>query len=165
MHANGKRSAARVFRNTCASVLVCSLAACNNGGELPAGPEKTAPPPPIVVESGSFEITAVSGFNGCGSGTNFDGIYDVVIDSLSCTLGNWTGSWDPASVTADLESPHNVQNLRDCTVRAWTSVNITFSSENAFWGTIVYRKRVSGTCGCCTQCTSSWTITAVRVTP
>jgi hypothetical protein len=154
------------FYIACLVIVVCCLAACGGGdGEFSFGSPSEPPPPNIEVENGTFELSSVAQYNGCSSAANFDGSYDVVIDSTTMTLGNWSGTWDPVKLTGYLESPHAVNTTRDCEVRTWTSVSVNFSSENAFWGSIVFRKRTAGLCQCCEQCTSSWSFTAARVTP
>jgi hypothetical protein len=123
------------------------------------------PPPPPQVGSGTFDFTATVGFNGCNLATAFDTTYTIEIDSTSFTMGEWTGTWNPTTRKAYCESPHHQTTTRGCTITTWTAVNITFTNANSFYGSVTYRKRVSGTCSCCTACQSSWNIRGTRVTP
>jgi hypothetical protein len=146
-------------------LVLLGVASCggDDGGNASVGPP---PPPPPKIESGSFDVTATLGYNGCGSYTNFSGTYEIEIDSLSARMGSWAGTWDPATLRADCESAHSQQITRGCTITTWTAVTITFSNVDTFYGAIVYRKRVvPSDCPCCRPCQSSWNIQGTRVTP
>ncbi len=142
------------------------VASCGGGDGGPI-PVTEPPPPPLQIESGTFDVTAAVTFNGCNSARLFDGTYDVQIEDSGFTMGDWIGSWSAtaASLTARGESPHSVQTTRDCTMRSWTEVDVTFTSGDGFTGHITYRYRVVGMCTCCDNCQSSWYIRGVRTTP
>ena len=125
-----------------------------------AGPP---PPPPLVIESGSFDVTAWVLFNGCDSATVYDGMYEIEIDGENFTMGKWSGEWNARTVTGIGESPYERTVLRDCTITTWTTVTVSFRSEDEFLGSIVFRYRLLGTCETRTECLSSWGIAGVRV--
>jgi hypothetical protein len=141
-------------------VLAALLAGCGNGDGAAetAGPP---PPPPLQVSSGFFDVTADTIFNGCDLATIYDGTYEIQIDNLGFTMGDeWSGSWDPKAATGAGESAHDVSIIRFCTVTIWTSVRVTFQSEDEFTGVITFRQRVDGDCR--TACVSTWSIAGVR---
>ena len=125
--------------------------------------------PPLQVESGQFVVTATIQFDNCETVTSHDGTYDIEIDSLGFTMGDdWEGEWsaDPTTLSAHGESSHHQQTTpQGCLITRWTEVDLTFHSVDEFSGHIVFRRRTVGTCACCTQCQTSWSVTGVRVTP
>jgi hypothetical protein len=120
----------------------------------------------MEVESGSFDVASEFAFNGCNSATTYDGRYSIAITDSMFTMGGWSGDWqaDPNQLKAHGETGRSSVETRGCTITTWTEVDLTFTSEDNFYGHVTYRKRVMGTCACCPQCTSTWSITGVRVT-
>lgn len=143
-----------------ASLMVgCGEDAASN---QPTGP----PPPPMDVESGTFEVTSVVSFNGCDSGNDYNRMYEVQFTDTSFVMGNWKGEWTATASRVDArgETAHSKTYTRDCTITRWSVIDITFKSNDEFSGHITYRYRVAGTCLCCEQCHSTWLVSGVRVT-
>jgi len=134
-------------------------------GDDPAAPQETKnQPPPLEVTSGTFDVTSHVAFNTCNTAGDYDGTYDIDIDGSDFTMGTaWAGSWDAKTVTGLGESEHTSETLRLCTVRRWTEVSITFSSEDEFSGRIIFRQRVNGECR--EPCQTTWLIEGVRQQP
>ena len=146
-------------------IAICLVGSCggDNGDGLPA----TNPfAPAMEVESGSFDVVAKVSFNACNSTKDYSGTYNITFTDTSFTMAGWSGDWNatPSQLKADGESAHTMMETRGCTIRTWTEVHLTFTSNDSFYGNITYRKRVSGTCDCCPRCTSSWTFNGTRVT-
>ena len=140
-------------------VLAVLLGGCGDSSE-PA--RITAPPPPpLQIANGSFMVTAGDPeFDGCNSTLGFDKTYEIVIDGTDFSMGpDWTGDWDASRSQGRAESDRVRIGVR-CVTTNWTTVNITFTSEDEFFGSIVERLRVDGDCA--TQCSSSWLISGVR---
>jgi hypothetical protein len=133
-----------------------------NGGGL-AGPPN--PPMSLHVEDGEFEITATIVYNGCNSTTVFDGTYNIAFSDSGFVMGGWSGDWSATanSLEAHGESSQTQASTRDCVMTSWTTVDMTFTSNDAFYGNIIYRYRAVGICVCCTSCQSTWYITGTRV--
>ena len=144
------------------SLLVAAAVACGSGSSGPAEPVENKTPPLHIV-SGTFDVTAWLTTNACERTTLWDGAYDVVIDSLILSFGSYTGSWNPEKYTAIAEGPKNVTVTRSCTATRWTTVYITFLSEDKFRGTILYRLRFGGQCSDDrVACSTSWNMVGVR---
>ncbi|MFQ5512364.1 MAG: hypothetical protein ACE5EO_11015 [Candidatus Krumholzibacteriia bacterium] len=143
-------------------LVTLSLTACG-GDESPT--QVTNPNPPLQVPSGSFDVVAAESFNGCNLPTDYNGTYRIDINASGFAMGtDWTGSWsaDANSLEANGESDHVQTVVRSCTMTDWTTVNLTFTSADEFFGSIVYRHRTAGACTAQTPCQSSWTITGTR---
>jgi len=139
--------------------------ACGGGGSGSGTLEPPPPdddPPPANITGGTFDVTATLQVNGCAQTTVWDGTYTVDLDSLSFSMGPWTGSWDSTKAAARGESVKNYTTTRACTVTRWTSVYITFSTPDHFAGSVVYRLRLGGDCGDRSTCTTSWVIVGDR---
>jgi len=146
-------------------VAICLVGSCG-GGDGNTLPASSPFAPVLEVESGSFDVLAEVSFNGCNSTTNYDGRYDVAFTDTSFAMAGWSGDYTATTnqLKADGETGHTMTQTRGCTIRTWTEVHLTFTSNNSFYGNITYRKRVSGSCDCCNQCTSTWRINGTRVT-
>jgi hypothetical protein len=80
-------------------------------------------------------------------------------------MGPWTGTWDASKLYAVGESAHDKTLVRYCTVSRYTTVYLTFESEDEFSGSVVYRLRLAGDCNDRSTCTSSWGIKGTRRLP
>lgn len=144
-----------------AAVTAVLIAAC--GAEDTTGDRIIAPPPPPQVSSGLFNLAATLQFDGCNSTTVYDSVYEIQITDSTFTMGaDWSGQWSPSTLKATGESEHVKETVRFCTITTWSTLQITFTSEDEFFGTIVYRRRLLGDCGTRTPCQTSWTISGVR---
>jgi hypothetical protein len=144
-------------------------AGCGSDGGSDNVTDPPDPPKPLEVASGDFNVTTWVTFNGCELTKTFAETYSIQIDESGFSMGDWTGSWTAASssVKALGESEHESVAMRDCTVTSWTAVNLDFTSEDAFTGHVILRRRASGgscECATCTDCQSAWGISGVRVT-
>jgi hypothetical protein len=146
------------------ALLLAGAIACSGGGDSndlvkpPSGD-----PPPFEVVSGSFTVTARSTVNGCDRTTDWNGTYDIQIDSTTFMMGTWKGNWSPTTVMGVAESEREKITTRNCTITNWVTAYVTFTSEDAFSGTISYRHRLARDCPNLTTCTSTWIITGTRV--
>jgi hypothetical protein len=141
--------------------LLCLAVSCGDD----AGPTQVTNggPPPIIVESGTFEVTSWSIYDGCALSSTLEETYDIQIDSTSFTMGDdWFGEWDEKRLQANAESEHVKQIQRLCTITTWTTVHITFTSEDEFSGDAIFRHRISGTCENETNCQTTWRMTGIR---
>ena len=141
-------------------------AGCGGGSDNVTDPPN--PPKPLEVGSGNFNISTWVTFNGCELTKTFSETYWIQIDESGFSMGDWSGSWtaESSSLTASGESEHKSVTLRDCTVTTWTTVSLDFTSEDAFTGHVIFRRRATGgscECATCTQCQSAWGISGVRV--
>lgn len=143
-------------------LLLASLLACGGGG---SSDPVTPPPPPstLKVAGGTFDVTATMTTNGCAASTVWDGPYEVQIDSTSFSMGSWTGTWNPKTVSAMADSPKDKTTARNCTTTRYSSIYITFYSKDTFSGSVVYRTRLGGTCSADRKpCTTSWVVRGTR---
>jgi hypothetical protein len=141
-------------------LLAALLTGCG-GDDGPAQTTGPPPPPPLQVSSGLFDVTANIIFDTCNSNMTYSGTYEIQIDDLSFSMGDeWLGTWDPKTTMGVGESEHDRTTMRLCTVTTWTSVNVTFQSEDEFTGVITFRRRVDGECR--TPCVTTWGIAGVR---
>lgn len=153
------------MRRVCILLLFASTVACGSGSdpmETDSSSSSTKHEPPPLVTSGTFDVTAKVSFDGCDRTAEWDGTYDIDIDSTAFSMGSFTGSWDAKRVKARGETPHDRTTIRNCLVTIWTEVNITFTSEDAFYGSIIYRYRVAGECGTRNPCATTWLIHGTR---
>ena len=136
------------------------VAAC--GDE--SAPPPVVGPPPITVESGFFDVITGPGFNGCDKPDVYDGnTYEIQINGTAFSMGDdWTGTWNPNTLLGSGSTEPISNTFKSCIITTWTSVNITFSSEDEFSGSILFRRRLRGDCENFTPCTSSWQIAGVR---
>ena len=147
-------------------LLVAALA-CGGGGSDPAEPEPD-PTPSLTVVSGTFDVTATMTTDGCEQSTVWDGVYDVVIDSLSFSIGptdgSWAydGTWNESKDTAIAESEKDITITRGCKATRWTTFYVTFLTENKFRATVLYKTALGGDCGTRTGCTTSWNLVGTR---
>ena len=142
-------------------LLLVAAVACGGGGSDPVEPDPVQTTVPNVT-SGVFEVTARQTFDECDQSTDWNGTYNVELDSLSFSMGTWVGKWTPTKAQAAGDGPMDQTTTRSCTVKRWSSVYITFSTPDKFSGTILYRLRLAGDCGTRTTCTTSWVITGTR---
>jgi hypothetical protein len=143
-------------------------AGCGGGGGSDNVTDPPNPPKPLEVGSGDFNISTWVTFNGCELTKTFLESYSIQIDESGFSMGDWSGSWtaESSSLTASGESEHESVTMRDCTVTTWTTVSLDFTSEDAFTGHVIFRRRaIGGSCECatCTECQSAWGISGVRV--
>jgi hypothetical protein len=150
------------LRLALALAFVCAAAACGGGGGSdpvqPAAPKKD----PMVVANGIFDVTAQLQIDGCATATVFDSTYSIQIDSTSCTMKNWTGTWDASKGYALVQSPKIVTVTRYCTVKRWWTAYITFRNPDEFTATVLYKTRLTGDCNDRPPCTSSWILVGTR---
>lgn len=147
------------------AVLLAGSFGCGGGGGGPTSGNEE-PPPALNVAGGTFDLTAEEMYNPCEMTVAYDGAYDITIDGDIFAMGSdWTGSWNTNDASGSAQSAiESDTNQRGCTVNKWTSVHVTFSSEDEFSGTITYRRRVfNGECDA--PCTSTWSIHGVRQSP
>jgi hypothetical protein len=117
----------------------------------------------MVVPDGTFTVAASQIINQCSRPNEYNADFDITLAGTEFSMGDdWTGNWDAIKGKASGESPRDVQTYRDCTVRIWTEVDITFSSADEFSGSVIYRRRVSDGGSCNTDCLATWGITGVR---
>lgn len=148
-----------------ASLLVLAFATLIGCGDesSPTQVDDNPPPPPIEVASGAFDVTSSVLFNGCNRTEMFDGTYEIQIEDTTFSMGaQWHGTWDANAVEGFGESDHEESVIRLCTITTWTTVRVEFTSADEFSGEVVYRSRVSGSCGDRTNCQSTWRVTGVR---
>jgi hypothetical protein len=150
------------LRLAIAIATVCAAAACGRGGgsdpSQPAAPKKD----PMVVASGTFDVTSQLQIDGCALATELDSTYSIQIDSTSCSMKNWTGTWDATKGYAMVQSPVDVTVARYCTVRrSWTAY-ITFRNPDEFTATVLYRMSLAGDCQDRVPCSSSWILVGTR---
>jgi hypothetical protein len=146
------------------AICISGISGC--GGDEVAAPEVTSPPPdetPLVIVGGSFDVQTTLGFDSCDLGTEFDSVYVIVIDSVGFWMGaDWAGTWDAETLSGRAESVHKIREYRFCTLTSWTTVDITFLSEDEFYGHIVHRRRAVGDCTTSTPCLTSWWVGGTR---
>jgi len=145
-------------------LLACAVA-CGGGDSSPTGSDSSSNTPPKdvpVVTSGTFVVTATMSFDGCNQATVWDGEYNIGIAGTDFVMSPFNGSWDPLKAKALGETRHNQSTSRTCTVTTWTAVDITFTTEDTFYGNIIYRYRVAGDCGDRNPCATSWLISGTR---
>ncbi len=141
-------------------LLAALLTGCG-GDDGPAQTTGPPPLPPLQVSNGLFDVTANIIFDTCNSTTTHNGTYEIQIDDRSFSMGTkWVGAWDPKTTMGTGESERDRTTMRLCTVTTWTSVNVTFQSEDEFTGVITFRQRVDGACR--TPCVTTWGIAGVR---
>jgi len=142
-------------------LLLALLLGCGGGSSDPV-----APPPPkstLKIAGGTFDVTATLTTNGCAMSTLWDGPYEVEIDSTSFSMGSWTGKWNPDTVSASANSQKDVTTTRSCVATRYSSIYITFYSEDTFSGSVVYRVRYGSGCSADrTPCTTSWMVRGTR---
>jgi hypothetical protein len=123
----------------------------------------SGPTPPMTIDSGFFEVTGKIAHNGCELTKSYDATYWVRIDSSGFSMGpEWTWSWDADAAQASGESAHRIVDRKACRITSWSTVSITFTSEDEFSGYILYRDRAVGECPNDKSCQTSWTITGSR---
>ena len=146
----------------CLVLIATLVGGCGDESGNGLGPP--TPPVSLQVEDGRFEITASIVYDGCSSTMVFDGTYDIAFSDSGFVMGGWSGDWsaNANSVETHGESSHSQATTRDCVMTSWTTVDMTFTSNDALYGTIIYRYRAVGVCACCTSCQTTWHITGVR---
>ncbi|HEX5131830.1 MAG TPA: hypothetical protein VFX92_05010 [Candidatus Krumholzibacteria bacterium] len=146
---------------TCFLLLAAALlAGCGGSGGDDVIVPPPGPPAPAVVD-GVFDVAAHIIFDTCDSDSVYDGTYAFQIDDQTFTMGDtWSGTWNPKTASGYGESEHTGYTVRVCTVNRWTSLTLTFSSEDEFTGSITYHQRVEGDCQ--TPCVTTWAISGVR---
>lgn len=144
------------------ALLLAALVACGGGGGSDPVKPSTPTKSPMQVENGSFVVTATVSFDGCAVRTPWSGNYDVAIDSTAFSMGPFTGKWDAKSAAAEGETEKMVSSTRGCTSTIYSSIYITFTNPNHFAGTLIYKERLTGSCGTRAGCTSSWIVRGDR---
>ena len=146
-------------------LLLASAIACGGGddsnllgSDSSSNTQKKVP----VVTSGTFTMTARISFDGCDRQTVWDGEYDITINGDAFSMGPFGGTWDASRAKGLGETPHEQFVSRSCTVTTWTAIDITFTTEDAFYGNIIYRYRVGGECGDRKPCATSWLVSGSR---
>ena len=75
----------------------------------------------------------------------------------------WTGRWDATTDNARGQSKiERTRNHRGCAITNWSTVDLTFTSADEFWGNISYRQRITEDGECGEPCNVTWGITGVR---
>ena len=141
--------------------LVVSCGTEGGSGHLAGTPPSSDPP--MEIADGMFDVVATPSVEGCGH-QDYSGSYQVTFNENGFTVNDYTGQWSatPSRVDADGETPISRVTTRGCTISTWKVIDITFTNPDSFSGSIVYRKRVAGTCDCCDACTNSYTIVGTR---
>jgi hypothetical protein len=143
------------------ALLLVSLLGCGGGGSS----DPVTPPPKstLKVASGTFDVTATMTTNGCAVSTVWDGPYEVQINSTSFSMGPWTGKWNPDTVSAVASSEKDQTTTRSCVVTRYSSIYITFYSEDTFSGSVAYRTGYGSGCSADRKpCTTSWVVRGTR---
>ncbi|HET6348097.1 MAG TPA: hypothetical protein VFH88_03345 [Candidatus Krumholzibacteria bacterium] len=139
--------------------------ACGGGGSGVDTPNDNTNVKPLVVPSGTFDVTSELIVDHCDQNTDWNGPYDVEIDGTSFSMGPWTGTWTAANKLAVGESTKDKVTTRNCTATRWSTVYLTFYSADHFRGTIIYRLALGGDCGTRVGCSTSWTVVGDRQVP
>jgi len=151
----------RGLRFAFAPVLVAALLTGCGGDE--GGPSQVNAPEPIVVPDGTFTVTAQEIYKTCDQPNGYNSDFEIGFDGSTFTMGDdWTGTWDAITGNARGRSEVDEVTQRDCTVKVWTTVNVTFESADDFVGNVTYTRRVNDGGQCNFPCNVTWGITGVR---
>jgi hypothetical protein len=137
-----------------------TLVACSGGGSDPVKPAPVQQA--FVLPSGHFQLTATKTIDGCLRTDVWDGDYDIVIDGTTFTMGQFTGTWTPSSRLAKGEGTRSSHLVRSCTVTDYATCYLTFTNKDSFYGSILHRHSIKGSCSGLTGCSTTWTIVGTR---
>jgi len=116
-----------------------------------------------VVTSGRFTMTATKWFDGCDRLTDWSGEYNISINESQFSMPPFDGTWDASRAQGLGDSEHNQFVSRTCIITTWAAIDITFTTEDAFRGSIIYRYRADGEyCGDRIPCATTWLVSGVR---
>ena len=143
------------------AVFVAALLISCGGDETV--PTQVKPPEPEVVPSGTFAITSVEIFETCDQPNIYNCDMVITVDGADFVMGDWTGTWDATTDNARGQSKiERTRNHRGCAITNWSTVDLTFTSADEFWGNISYRQRITEDGECGEPCNVTWGITGVR---
>jgi hypothetical protein len=142
-------------------LLLAGVVACGGGSDPVTPPVNQQPP--MNVASGPFTVIATMSIDECARTDDWNGQYDIEIDGKAFTMGPFTGTWDESAHLARGETAHATHTVRSCTISDWTTVYLTFTNKDSFYGSIVFRHRIAGECANLKVCSTTWTIVGKRV--
>lgn len=153
------------MKRVCFLVLCACAVGCGGNSSGPVEGPSSSPPHAPKVTSGTFAVTSEVSYDGCAQPTEWAGDYDLEVDSLTFSMGPFDGDWDASHAKALGETEHHQTIYRLCTVTTWNAIDLTFTSEDAFYGHIIYYSRPGANCGSRTSCASTWLIHGTRQPP
>jgi len=146
-------------------LLLASAVACGGDDSNPLGSDtssNTQKQVPVVT-SGRFTMTATKWFDGCERLTDWNGEYNISIDGTVFSMPPFYGTWDASRAKGLGDTEHDQFVSRSCIVTTWSAIDITFTTEDAFHGSIIYRYRADGEyCGARNPCATTWLVSGVR---